>query len=109
MVATAARCYLSCRTCGRKCNGTAMGRCTHSMDCCGVIRAHVPTQDTMWVRSGMEGGYLTGPSKTEPRPGAHDPGGERDTPGALSPSDRDPMMVPSTPDVPGASTQRSHP
>jgi hypothetical protein len=93
------RCYLSCRSCGRPCNGTAPGRCTHRMDCCGVIRAHVPTGDGMWVRSGMEGGYLTGPSTTAPVTRRE----------ALSAEGPDPIMVTTPPGPSGEPHQRSHP
>lgn len=62
------RCYLGCTVCQRRCNGTAWGRQTHRFDCCGVIEAHVPHSDRDgWFRSGMSGGYLTGPSQTQPR------------------------------------------
>lgn len=62
------RCYLTCTECGRPCHGTVFGRQTHRFDCCGVIRAHVPSRDQVtWLRSGMEGGYLTGVSQTQPR------------------------------------------
>lgn len=98
-MAVSERCYLGCRSCGRTCNGAALGRVTHRFDCCGDVVAHVPEVDSMWVRRTRAAGYLVGlPSSSPP-----------DTPGALSPSGRDPMMVPSTPDSPGASTQRSHP
>lgn len=59
------RCHLTCTACGRGCHGTVFGRQTHRFDCCGIVRAHVPHRDgTSWYRSGMEVGYLTGPSTT---------------------------------------------
>lgn len=59
------RCRLSCTLCGRRCHGTAFGRQSHRFDCCGEVRAHVPSSNgTGWFRSGMEAGYLTGPSCT---------------------------------------------
>lgn len=65
---TSERCTLSCSVCGRRCNGTVFGRQTHRFDCCGVIRAHVPRADgATWFASGMEAGYLTGLSRTQPK------------------------------------------
>lgn len=65
------RCPFMCTICHRRC--AASQPQSHRFDCCGEIRAHVPSmvgkgknRDRRWadVANPMQGGYLTGPSQT---------------------------------------------
>lgn len=71
-------CTLRCEVCQRRCNDGPVANCTHRMDCCGEVFAHVPevvkirvrgrVQRTIrWVRCPMAIGYLTGPPLLRPR------------------------------------------